>query len=163
VGSGRPNKRTALAECIRERGLDRVDEAAFGELMRVLAPVSESHLRHLLRDTGLDMGPLVEGVRQESEAELERTLIAMEHEYSAALACGDAPRAKACRRAVITAKDHARFSMKSPRLEPERRALKQEMLLWMLTWLENPGVFPEWVELRKANLTAETQRTQRKT
>jgi len=26
---------------------------------------------------------------------------------------------------------------------------KEEMVLWMLTWLENPGVFATWLELRK--------------
>jgi hypothetical protein len=48
---------------------------------------------------------------------------------------------------VITAKDHARLAMR--KTNEEKRALKEEMILWMLTWLENPGVFPIWVALRK--------------
>ena len=31
----------------------------------------------------------------------------------------------------------------------EKSAEKGEMILWMLTWLENPPVFPEWVRLRR--------------
>jgi len=49
------------------------------------------------------------------------------------------------RRAVITAKDHARLAAR----KEEKRAAKEEMILWMLTWLENPGLFPDWLRLRK--------------
>jgi hypothetical protein len=47
---------------------------------------------------------------------------------------------------VIAAKDHARFASRKEEKRPE----KEEMILWMLTWLENPPVFPEWVRLRRA-------------
>ncbi len=49
------------------------------------------------------------------------------------------------RRLVIVAKDHARWAS---RKHPE----KEEMLLWMTTWLENPAVFPGWVKLRRARI-----------
>jgi hypothetical protein len=48
------------------------------------------------------------------------------------------------RRLVIAAKDHARLAARNP----EKRADKHEMNLWLTTWLENPPVFEEWVLLR---------------
>jgi hypothetical protein len=130
----------------------RISEADFAELLGALAPVSEAHLRRLLRETGIPLAPLVGGIRQDSFENLERTLVEMEREYAAAVASGDAARARACRRAVIAAKDHARFALRRPSLTEEQRAAKREMVLWLLTWLENPGVFAPWVELRKRNL-----------
>jgi len=102
-----------------------------------------------LRETGIPLAPLVCGIRQDSFENLERTLLDMEREYADATAWGDVPRARACRRAAIVAKDHARFALRSPRLTAAERAAKEEMVLWLLTWLENPGVFATWLELRK--------------
>lgn len=145
----RKGKREALRAYVEARRLERVTEADFDEMLRALAPVSEGYLRRLLRETGIPLAPLVGGIRQDSLDNLERTLIEMQHEYAAAIACGDAPRARACRRAAITAKDHARFSLRSPKLTADERAVKEETVLWLLTWLENPGVFSTWLELRK--------------
>jgi hypothetical protein len=92
---------------------------------------------------GIAMTPLVEGVRQDAPEHLERTLLALLDEYEK----GDAERRRQCRQKVIAAKDHARLAL---RREPaDRRALREEAILWMLTWLENPGVFAQWLALRK--------------
>ena len=139
VASAKPNKRTALHTLIDERRTELITEALFTELMEKLAPVSESYLRRLLRETGIPLAPLVEGVRQESFDALERSLLEFELAYREAFESGNAPRARAYRQAVITAKDHARFSLRSPGSTPEQRAVEEEMLLWMLTWLENPA------------------------
>lgn len=128
---------------------ERITEADFGELLCTLAPVSEATLRRLLRETGVPLAPLVCGIRQDGFENLERTLLDMEREYAQATAAGDVRRARACRRAAITAKDHARFALRRPKLTAGERAAKEEMVLWMLTWLENPGVFSIWLELRK--------------
>jgi hypothetical protein len=149
VGSRRRSKQTALRALLEEIRPERVTEAIFSELRHALEPVSENYLRRLLRETGVPLAPLVEGIRQDGFEELERTLLQMQREYADSLACRDAPRAQASRRAVIAAKEHARFSMRGAKRTPEQREAKQEMILWMLTWLENPGVFPAWLGLRK--------------
>lgn len=95
---------------------------------------------------------MVEGVRQDCFEELERTLLAIDREYAAALEAADPARAQACRRLVIEAKDHARLALRRPATHPQNAARKEEMILWMLTWLENPGVFAAWVRLRKQAL-----------
>ena len=122
-------------------GLKEVGEAEWDQLRRELAPISESYLRKLLRESGVPLAPLVEGVRQETLETLESSLTKMLAEYQR----GGRERKALVRKAVITAKDHARFVAK----KDEKRAAKEEMILWMLTWLENPGLFPDWVRLRK--------------
>lgn len=97
----------------------------------------------------MPLAPLVAGVRQDSFEELENSLRALEREYTQAVAASNRERVQACRQAVITAKDHARWVARNPKTLEEKRAQKREMILWITTWLENPGVFPAWIELRK--------------
>ena len=107
-----------------------------------LAPVSGSTLRRLLRESGVPLAPLVEGVRQGSFDALESSLLGFLQEYERSDAAGQT----SIRRVVIEAKEHARWAARIP----DKRAEKQEMVLWMLTWLENPPLFPQWVKLRRA-------------
>lgn len=57
-----------------------------------------------------------------------------------------------CRATVIAAKDRARFASRNRKAEPAKRQRKEEMVNWMLVWLDDPGMFPAWVELRKRQL-----------
>ena len=92
------------------------------------------------------LDPMVEGVRQGSFDELQQSLEHLLAIYEA----GDLIRKRAVRQLVITAKDHARLAAHAKTSTPQKRSEKEEMVLWLLTWLENPGVFPEWVRLRSA-------------
>jgi hypothetical protein len=129
-----------------------ITESVWRELLTVLAPVSESYLRELLRDTGLPFDQPYAGVRQHSLEELEQSLREMLAVYGEAKAAGDRERARYCRRQVIGAKDRARFLAANSHTSPEKQALKREMEQWMLVWLENPEVFPAWVEARRTRL-----------
>jgi hypothetical protein len=125
-------KRVELAAWLDLRKPALINEAVFEELRDALAPVSESYLRKLLRESGAPLAPMVTGVRQGNLEELEASLLALLDEYQKG-------RRAEVRKLVITGKDHARW------------AKKEEMLLWMLTWLENPPVFPQWVKLRRSS------------
>jgi hypothetical protein len=138
----RKGKRTELARWLEEHGPAQIGETEFEELRRALAPVSESYLRKLVRESGVPLAPLVEGVRQGSFDELEASLLKFLDEYER----GDPARRAAVRRVVITAKDHARLAARNL----DKRAEKEEMLLWLLTWLENPPLFRDWVRLRRS-------------
>ncbi len=107
--------------------------------------MSASYLRQILRETSIPMSALVEGVRQGDLVELERTLLALEAEYRAS----DREGKQACRAEVIAAKNRAHFVARKVKTPEAKKATKEEMILWMLTWLENPGAFPQWVSLRK--------------
>lgn len=132
-----------------------ITEAVWLELLRRFAPVSESYLRDLLRDTGLPFDQPYAGVRQHTFEELEDSLRELSETYRAAMAAGDRDRARSCRRVVIAAKDRAKFLTANPRTSETKRAEKAEMAEWMLVWLDNPEVFPAWVDARKKALAAD--------
>ncbi len=150
-----PNtKRSELERWIAGRRPVRIGELEYTEIRAALAPISEGYLRRLLRESGVPLDPMVEGVRQGSYDELQESLLLLLEIYQNC----DAARRGAVRAVVITAKDHARLAARSKSASAEKRAEKEEMVLWLLTWLENPGVFPEWVRLRRARWEVEANR-----
>ena len=138
-----------LREFLATRQPVAITEAVWRELFANLAPVSESYLRELLRATGLPFDQPYAGIRQHTFEELADSLAGMGAIYAEAMRAGDRERARYCRRQVIAAKDRAKFSAANPRTAPEKRAQKEEMVRWMLVWLENPEVFPAWLQARK--------------
>jgi hypothetical protein len=138
-----------LREYLAASGPPAITEAVWFDLLRKLAPVSESYLRELLRQTALPFEQPYAGVRQHTFAELEESLGEMLAVYRDATAAGNRQRARYCRRQVIGAKDRARHLARDSRTTPEKKAQKEEMAAWMLVWLETPEVFPAWVAARK--------------
>lgn len=114
-----------------------VDPRQFDELAARLAPISTSYLRHLLRDSGVLLDALVEGVRQDSLDHLARSLSALSHAYER--------NPQPSRALVLEAKAHAKLAL---RRDPDPAA-RQAKIDWMLRWLENPPIFPLWVALQK--------------
>jgi hypothetical protein len=145
VGSGNSSIKQQLREWLETEKPAAITEAEWTALLMRLAPVSESYLRDLLRATGLPFDQPWAGIRQHTLEELEASLRSMLEVYRAAIAREDRERARYCRRQVIAAKDRAKFLSK---VKPE----KEEMAQWMLVWLENPEVFPAWVDARKKQL-----------
>ena len=134
-------KSAELVRWLEKHRPAQVGEAEFASLRTALAPVSESYLRRLLRECRVPLAPMVEGVRQATFEELEASLLRLLAEYESS----DPPRRMAVRRLVITAKEHARLAARNPAKRPD----KEEMILWLTTWLENPPVFREWVSIRR--------------
>jgi hypothetical protein len=126
-----------------------ITEAVWRELAQRLAPVSESYLRDLLRETGLPFEQPYAGIRQHTFEELEQSLDEMLAVYRDAMAADNRERARYARRQVIAAKDRAKFLAGNPRTPEQKRSQKEEMAQWMIVWLENPEVFPVWLEARK--------------
>jgi hypothetical protein len=136
-------KRAELAVWIERERPAEIGEAELHAIATALVPVSAGYLRRLLRETGVQLAPMVGGVRQDSFESLENSLLGLLDEYER----GDAARRMQVRKLVIEAKDHARLA--AIRSRPARNPAKEEMILWMLTWLENPPLFREWLALRK--------------
>jgi hypothetical protein len=153
VATGSKSKKSRLEEFLRERNPAAISEHTWRELAAGLAPISESYLRQLLQATGLPVEQPYGGVRQSSFEELEASLLEIGKVYATAAGNGDTARARACRRAVIQAKDRARLVSRNPKVDPAKRRQKDEMREWMLVWLENPGIFEAWVVLRKQAIT----------
>jgi hypothetical protein len=149
VASANKSIRQRLREYLAAEAPPAVTEFVWCDLLLRLAPVSESYLRGLIRATGLPFEQPYSGIHQHTLDALEQSLRDMLEVYTEAIAAGNRERARYCRRQVIGAKDRARFLAKNPRTTPARKALKEEMVQWMLVWLENPEVFPTWVDARK--------------
>jgi hypothetical protein len=150
---GKPRgKRAELTAWLERMRPEQAGEREWDQLRRVLEPISESYLRRLLRDSGVPLAPMIAGVRQGSLDELEASLLTLLAEYEQ----GDAARRAAVRRLVITAKEHARWAAR----RSSAPADKEEMTLWMVTWLENPLLFPEWVKLRRGRLQGSDSHSQ---
>ena len=146
--SAREQRRAALARLLDEGGITLIDEQTAGSLRDRLPAMGDRAFRDLLRFSGVPLAPVVEGVRQDDFQNLERTLLLLAQEYMQ----GDTARKKRVRALVIESKNHARFAAGNSTMSGEKRAEKEEMILWLMTWLENPAVFEMWVPLRKARL-----------
>ena len=81
-------KRADLLRWLERERPARIGEREWAMLHVELAPVSGSHLRRLLRESGVPLAPLVEGVRQETFEALESSLLNLLQEYER----GDAAR-----------------------------------------------------------------------
>jgi hypothetical protein len=112
----------------------------------------------MVRQCGIPLDPLVEGVRQDSLENLERTLSALADLYESGRGASNRELQMACRRLVIEAKEHARWSLKrTAAAAPDaaaRSSLKREAIEWLMVWLENPAIFPAWVRLRQQAMRA---------
>jgi hypothetical protein len=114
------------------------------ELRDALPDVSES----IIRDAGLTIAAPWRGVHQHTLGELENSL----NDFAAAYA--ERPDLRQyCREQVIAAKDHARLTSRSPRVDEAKRELKAEMVDWMLVWLDDPAMFSAWVQIRLKSAT----------
>lgn len=138
------SKRAALQQWLAQHPGIQIGEPEYAEILSELAPISESYLRKLLRESGAPLSPVIAGVRQSDLDELESSLLMLLDEYERA----DSAKQSAIRKLVITAKDHARWATR----RVSGASNKPEMILWMVTWLENPSVFRQWIQLRRDEL-----------
>ncbi|WP_155121388.1 hypothetical protein [Bryobacter aggregatus] len=117
-------------------GMEEVSPAQFAAWLKE-TDASPAYLRNLLRQSSVRLHPLVEGVRQDSPHQLERTLSKLARLYALEPAA-----ARAC---VLESKAHTRLA----KLRQPNDPWKTEVLLHLNTWLENPTIYPEWAQLRK--------------
>jgi hypothetical protein len=141
------SKKSRLEAWLELRKPAVVDPALRDEVAGALGPVSSGYLRELLRASGVRLHPLVEGVRQDTLENLERTLTDLAGIYEHAKANSDRVLERECRILVIQAKDHARITSRRTK-SPQ----KEEVVRWTLVWLENPQIFVEWARLRRRAL-----------
>ena len=154
--ANRETKRTLRLAAIRDlavrEGWPLVDESAWQTLRRTFTEISESTLRHDLRETGLILHPFVEGVRLDGIEELSRTLSSLAMEYAAGRANPPDPRPDTARKLVLDARRKAEAVLGNPRVQSEKMAEMEEKYLWLRTWLENPALFAVWASLRREKL-----------
>ena len=139
-GSKQLSKRAGLLRWLESHDPKEIDGLLFRELVTELAPVSNSYLRQLLRDSGVRLSADVEGVVTSSLQDAERTLRALAETYSTGQ--------RDVRSLVIEAKTRVRAAI-AREGDAAKRQEREEVLLWIMTWLENPESFPLWLNLRQ--------------
>ena len=152
------SKKERVLQHLKQSHVAAIGEAEWKAMLRDCAPISESYLRRLLQETSLPFEQPWAGIRQHTFEELEESLAAMEKAYRAAVNAGDRELTRYCRRQVIQAKDQARLAARNPKATTDRQKQKDEMVQWMLVWLENPGVFESWAKLRRPQINTDEHR-----
>ena len=159
AGSKRATIKGAVLEFLAANQPARVDRKTLHSIRRHAAartgrsrlPSSE-YVLDILLSTDVDVGREIGGiprdlrgrVRTGTLAEAGESLAGMAREYSRA---PDRVRAEDVRRSVLRARNHVRLSL-SRNLSEAKRKAKEEILLWLRVWLENPEVFCDWHALR---------------
>ena len=87
------SKKARLQQYLERTRPAMINATEWNEITRELAPVSDSYLRDLLRGCGVPLHPLIQGVRQDSFENLERTLGQLLNQYES----GDAATKRRCR------------------------------------------------------------------
>ncbi len=142
--------KSAVREWLAAEKPPRITGEIWRGLLARFAPVSESYLRDLLLKEGASIDQPWAGVRQHTLEELEASLRELYEVYAQASTSGDRDVARYCRKVVIGAKDRAKFAA------AKGNQGKEEMIEWMMVWLENPEVFAAWVDARKQQLHTRT-------
>ena len=143
----KPSKKALITQYVRQQNWCGIGRAEWERLRGEFPEISETTVRGALAELGVPVDQPFAGVATKTLAELETSLIAMALAYS--------ENRGGCRASVISAKDRCRFATLNQKTAPEKRAVKQEMLEWMLVWLGDPAMFAAWVALRKPLLQHE--------
>jgi hypothetical protein len=122
------------------RGWTRIGETEWAELRSALPDVSAS----VIQQSGLPADVPWSGVRQHTFEDLEKSL----REFSAIYESRPDLR-RFTRQQVIVAKDRAKFLAARNTVDAETRARKAAMAEWMLIWLGDPAIFPDWLNALK--------------
>ena len=142
-------------KCVSEAEFNAIRREVIATLKRQRPP-SDGYLMDILLTTEVDIDRSLGGipadlrnkVHTSSYEHAKASLLVMAKEYADA---ADAARAEDVRRTVRRAKDRVRLLLRGS-LSPEKRQAKQEILEWMLVWLENPLVFESWIEIRTRSM-----------
>jgi hypothetical protein len=136
----RRTKKQRVLDLAAARGWTIIGEAEWREVRSGLPDVSEA----TIRESGISIDQPWRGVGQHTLDDLEASLCELGEIYR------ERPDLRAyCRVQVIAAKARARAVSQA---DDSRRALKSEMVEWMLVWLSDPAIFPSWAAVRRERI-----------
>ncbi|HEY6292788.1 MAG TPA: hypothetical protein VI455_14665 [Terriglobia bacterium] len=79
----------------------------------------------------------------------EASLRSLDAAFQEYVSASDHTGAALVRKLVLRGKQRAQSLAGSPRVNPEKRREKTEIASWFRVWLESPGLFFAWLEVRK--------------
>jgi hypothetical protein len=92
----------------------------------------------------------LEGVlRFHDLAAAESALGALDAAWRAYRSAADREGAALVRKLALRGRQRAESLAANPRVDPAKRRQKREIANWFRVWLENPGLFFDWLDLRK--------------
>jgi hypothetical protein len=139
----RQTKKQRVLDFVAGRGWGEIGEKEWGELRSALSDISEM----TLRASGIRINAPWRGVAAHSIDDLECSLRELSQVYDTR-----PDLRRYCRDQVIAAKDRARWATRNLKSSESKRGMKAEMVVWMLVWLDDPAIFPTWVQLRKQKM-----------
>ncbi len=137
------SKKALLQHMIVTRGWTRIGETEWNVLLTTIPKLTTRDLRSV----AIPVDAPWSGILQKTFEELESSLCALADVYAAR---PDLHRF--CRAQVIRAKDRARLASRNRRVVQDKRAIKAEMVEWMLVWLGDPAVFRQWAQIRRTHV-----------
>jgi hypothetical protein len=135
----RAAKKQRVLDFAGARGWTSIGEAEWSLLRAALPDISES----TIRGAGIPIAQPWRGVQQHTLDDLEASLRELSEVYAVR-----PDLRRYCRDQVIAAKDRARWASR----REDKRQLKEEMVDWMLVWLDDPAMFPAWAEIRRGRV-----------
>ena len=158
-----PSVETLVQEFLSGRAGEEIRQESLGELQRFVSsrregrPPSPARLLDILLSTNTAVSRSIGGfapdlrgrVRIHDLDSSQESLIEMANEYERARSTNDQDRAFDCRRAVLHSKKRLAFLLARPNLSEEKRREKMELQQWFRVWLEAPGLFEAWADLRR--------------
>ena len=162
-------KKHAILEVARELGVEKFTPAEIEQIRRQLVvrlgasgKTAPEYIVDVLQNSGLRVAwstaADAEGLYEEEFRDLlhfatleeaEMCLVRLDellHKFQT-----EGQRAAATRVLEVARLGRRRAEMiaRNPRVDPQKRAEKQEILQWFRVWLEMPGAFFDWLEVRK--------------
>ena len=156
----RPSVRGTIIQFLEEHQLERVDARTLQQILQHVASrlerarqPSKAYVLDILLSTPVEVDRAIGGippdlrgkVRTGSLEQARQSLLAMSREYAQA---PDKARAVDVHRAVMRSKQHTMLAL-AGRMGDQKRKEKQEILEWLLVWLENPAIFASWLAVRE--------------
>jgi hypothetical protein len=135
------SKRKRIRELVAARGWRCIGEYQWNEIVSDIPGISPADLEE---EPGIPVEAPWFGVRQHSFDQLENSLRALGGIYAAR-----PDLRRFCRDQVIAARARAKYASRNRRVNEIKRRDKAEMAEWMLVWLGDPALFPEWARLRR--------------
>ena len=139
-----------------------------GEVSKRLAtasPLSLSYIANVLKQAGTPVnyedrytdpeiperyaGRLEGALRFDDLAAAEAALHTIDSAYREYAAAADREGANLARKLALRGRQRAESLAANPRVSAEKRTEKREIATWFRVWLESPGLFFDWLEVRR--------------
>ena len=176
TGTRRPSKKRIISEY---RQAHRLERAGLAEIQAIQAELrsqlgdsgrtSVSYITHVLRQSGTEVDvPVADGgpwsdktLPERYAAQLggvlqfgdlvtaEKSIRDLHAAYREYRARGDTAGMRLVRAIALKGRIRAGMLGASRRVSSGKRQEKQEIATWFRVWLQSPGLFEEWLELRK--------------